>query len=284
MRKPKKFHYIYKTTNLLNGRYYYGMHSTDNLDDGYIGSGTYLRRAIRKYGKENFKREIIEFCKTRKELKSREKDIVNLQEIAKKECMNLKVGGNNWKPISEETCRKISLSKTNPSEETRRKMSESHKGQIPWMKGKTHTIEARIKISEAGLGRKHSEETRRKMSEVRMGKRHSEKTRRKISESNIGNYHTEESKQKMSKAHTGKTLSIEHRDKIRIANKNPSEETRYKQGSGKRGTTLSEETKQKIGKSNSKPKKRIMCPHCNKIGGNSNMKRYHFNNCKKRKL
>ena len=94
MRKEKKYHFIYKTTNLLSGRYYIGMHSTNNLDDGYLGSGTYLRRAIRKYGRDNFVREIIEFCNSREELKSREEEVVNLQEIAKKECMNLKVGGH----------------------------------------------------------------------------------------------------------------------------------------------------------------------------------------------
>ena len=79
--------------NNLTGRYYYGMHSTDDLDDGYIGSGKRLRYSIRKYGEENHKREIIEFCKNEEKLKKREREIVNLNEIAKKDCMNLMVGG-----------------------------------------------------------------------------------------------------------------------------------------------------------------------------------------------
>jgi hypothetical protein len=93
VRKEKKYHFIYKTTNILSGKYYIGMHSTDDLDDGYLGSGTRLRYSINKHGKENFIREILEFCKTREELKNREGEIVNLNEIAKIDCINLKVGG-----------------------------------------------------------------------------------------------------------------------------------------------------------------------------------------------
>lgn len=89
----KKYHFIYRTTNLLSGRYYIGMHSTDDLNDGYLGSGTYLKRSINKHGKENHSIEILEFVDSREELAAREKEIVSLQEIAKKECMNLKVGG-----------------------------------------------------------------------------------------------------------------------------------------------------------------------------------------------
>lgn len=58
----KKFHFIYKTTNLVNGLIYVGHHSTDKIDDGYLGSGKYLNKAIEQFGKNNFKREILEFC------------------------------------------------------------------------------------------------------------------------------------------------------------------------------------------------------------------------------
>jgi hypothetical protein len=103
----KKYHFIYKTINMLSGRYYIGMHSTDNLNDGYLGSGTYLKRSINKHGKENHSIEILEFLNSRQELAAREKEIVSLQEIAKKECMNLKVGGQggNCKNAEEGTKR-----------------------------------------------------------------------------------------------------------------------------------------------------------------------------------
>jgi len=45
---PKKYHFIYKTTNLLNGKYYYGMHSTDNLEDGYVGINNKILVSILK--------------------------------------------------------------------------------------------------------------------------------------------------------------------------------------------------------------------------------------------
>jgi len=91
--KLKKFHFIYKTTNLLNNKFYIGMHSTSNLNDGYIGSGTRLRHSIRKYGVENFKFEIIEWCENRDILIQREKEIITEQHIIDENCYNLKFGG-----------------------------------------------------------------------------------------------------------------------------------------------------------------------------------------------
>lgn len=93
MRKPKKYNFIYKTTNNISGKFYIGMHSTDNLDDGYLGSGTRLRYSVRKYGKENHTREILEFCDSKEELQKRETEIVNEQLLKNKDCMNLTLGG-----------------------------------------------------------------------------------------------------------------------------------------------------------------------------------------------
>lgn len=95
MRKHKlKYHYLYKTTNVINGKYYIGIHSTYNIKDGYLGSGTQLWNAIYKYGKENFIKKELEFFETREELLQREKEIVNEQLINDHLCMNLKPGGS----------------------------------------------------------------------------------------------------------------------------------------------------------------------------------------------
>ena len=53
------YHYLYKITNTTNGKIYLGIHSTDNLDDGYFGSGTAFKKAITKYGKDNFIKDVL---------------------------------------------------------------------------------------------------------------------------------------------------------------------------------------------------------------------------------
>lgn len=69
------------------------MHSTDNLEDGYIGSGKRLWYSIHKYGKDNHHCEILEFLESRNNLKSREKELINEQILLDPLCMNLKLGG-----------------------------------------------------------------------------------------------------------------------------------------------------------------------------------------------
>ena len=92
-RKEKTLHYIYKTTCNVTGRWYVGMHSTNNLEDAYMGSGLRLRRSIRKYGVENHIKEILEFLPNREELVLREIEIVTKELISDEKCMNLKEGG-----------------------------------------------------------------------------------------------------------------------------------------------------------------------------------------------
>lgn len=66
------YYFIYQTTNLINNKKYIGQHQTENINDGYLGSGVLLQKAIKKYGKENFSREILCFANNKDELDSLE--------------------------------------------------------------------------------------------------------------------------------------------------------------------------------------------------------------------
>ncbi len=99
-RRQKKYHYIYKTTCLVTGKFYVGMHSTDDLDDGYLGSGKILGYSRKKHGDENHRKEILEMCPSRAALKQREKEIVNEELLADPLNINLKYGGEGgWDHI-----------------------------------------------------------------------------------------------------------------------------------------------------------------------------------------
>ena len=70
--------YIYKTTNLLNGKIYIGQKKSTHLVESYLGSGDLISRAIKKYGKENFKLELLEYCKDKSDLDKKEKYYIDL--------------------------------------------------------------------------------------------------------------------------------------------------------------------------------------------------------------
>ena len=57
----KRYFYFYKITNNKNGKYYYGVHSTNDLNDGYMGSGVGIKRAIEKYCIDSFTKEYVRF-------------------------------------------------------------------------------------------------------------------------------------------------------------------------------------------------------------------------------
>lgn len=64
--------YIYKITNLLNGKVYVGKHTCDTIENSYMGSGVAIKRAIKKYGLENFKKEIVCICLNENEQNEKE--------------------------------------------------------------------------------------------------------------------------------------------------------------------------------------------------------------------
>ena len=99
-----KIHYFYKITNLINNHFYYGIHSTNNINDGYMGSGSRLHRAYKKYGIENFQKKILKYFDTREELAQYEAKIVNEELIADPNCYNIQGGGEKWNTINTVSC------------------------------------------------------------------------------------------------------------------------------------------------------------------------------------
>ena len=148
---PRKYHFIYKTTCSVNGKYYYGMHSTDDLEDGYIGSGTRLWHSIKKHGRENFKLEILEFCSNRDSLKQREAELITEEMLSDPMCMNLKLGGEGgWETVHKKL-------KSDPV--FRKKHSEALSKSHQYRKGLLFNDKRGI-----WLNRKHSEATKEKIS------------------------------------------------------------------------------------------------------------------------
>ena len=172
-KQKKRYHYIYKVTCLVNGCYYYGMHSTYNLNDGYMGSGNLIRQSIFRHGKENHSIEILEYFDDRASLAKREAEVVNEDLLKDKLCLNLVLGGAN-KPT--ENKRKFFTSQIQKERQKRgqEKMKWLSENDPTWLeKRKQKASVASKKQAEAGLnpfhtgelwkGRSHRDETREKM-------------------------------------------------------------------------------------------------------------------------
>jgi hypothetical protein len=97
----RKYNYFYKISNIINHKFYYGVHKTDDLDDGYMGSGTRLKYAFKKYGKKNFKKEILKFFNSYNDALLYEEYFVNESLVKNNECYNIKIGGSGgWDHVN----------------------------------------------------------------------------------------------------------------------------------------------------------------------------------------
>ena len=172
--------------------------------------------------------------------------------------------------VSDETRAKLSVIHKGKtiSSETRAKLSVVNQGKIvsettrEKLRGRTHSDETKAKMSAAHKGRTHSDETKANMRQ----RTHSDETKANMRQRT----HSDETKAKIGNAHRGKVISIEQREKLRIAN------------TGRiLSYTVDAETRNNA-------RKRfniiIQCPYCNKEGGNVVMKRWHFDNCKLKEI
>jgi len=200
-----KHHFLYKVTHTETRRFYIGMHSTNDLEDGYRGSGFLIRLSIKKYGVNAHTFEILKKCANRKELRELERSHITDEILKNPLCLNRCIGGEGGAirtgmshtpetrekiraslmghGISDETRAKMSKSsyfrklKGIPlSEGHRQKLSVSHSGIPSVLKGRPRPESVRLKISQSHKkrqgpsplkGRVRSEETKRKISEAR---------------------------------------------------------------------------------------------------------------------
>lgn len=235
----REFHVIYKIMR-FDGMYYIGKHSTDNLDDAYLGSGTRISRSIAKYGVLAHTKIILEMLPSRAELNIREREIVNDELLRDPLCMNLKVGGDGgWDHIDQrgdrnpmrrpDVVEKVRLANKNPSDDLRKLRSDNMKRTRSEM------------VIQPRLGVKHTEKSKQLMSENRTGKGgwnkglklgpDSEET---IEKKRLAGIRRVQNGQDMGALSRGKTKNMKH----------------------------------------------VTCPHCGKDGRGPNMTRFHFDKCK----
>jgi len=230
--EKRKFHYIYKITrNDGSGKYYIGLHSTDDLHDGYFGSGQRLWKSIKKHGKEKHSKEILEFLHSRHALLEREKELVNEKTLTDPLCMNLAIGGGgSWG-----TSRGIS------DQEHRKKISEAQKQRLANGGANRWQGEAGSKLS-----------TTKNLERVANGTN--------PWAGDLGSKHAKEVCAKQITEGRHPFQQQQTKDKV------------------------SARCKQQISEGSHPFQKleRITCCHCGKSGTAPNMRRWHFDNCKKK--
>lgn len=175
------YNFVYVTTNSVTGKQYIGDHSTNNLNDTYVGSGKLIHEAIKKYGKENFKREILEHFDTKE-------DAFNAQEKYINEYNTLSPNGYNISPKGGHQVH------GGVSEESKQKMKESSKNRIR----KPLTESHKKSISNALKNKPLSEETKEKMRKPK----------------------SKEHRKHISECQKGKKISYVHKENIRLARTN----------------------------------------------------------------
>jgi len=249
-------YYIYKTVNLLNNRYYFGCHATDNLNDNYLGSGKILKRAIKKYGKNCFKKEIIEFCDSMTDMFLKEEKLITIDVVNDPITYNCCLGGRGgYRNISDIGKKSISNARKNKvvikENDDTYKVIDKELFDKKKMHGATYGKTTARTISGKYIVVTNDEFTNNsELVGTTKGKTVVKDITGKISVVDVNDYRIK----------TGELVGI-----TKYSKQTP-------ESNLKRSLTLTGYVrgKQKI----------VRCPHCNKTGGISNMKRWHFDNCK----
>lgn len=181
---------IYKITNILNNKVYIGKHQTDNINDDYFGSGVLIRNAIKKYGKENFVKELLYVFDTEEEMNQKERELITEEFVKREDTYNLGVGGEGGphfkgKKHTKEAIEKIKNNTNYAAISEKLKEKYSNGELAAWNKGLTDIVkeDTKRKIAEYRLGKSHTDETKEKIKLSRKNQVFSEETRRKMSES-----------------------------------------------------------------------------------------------------
>jgi len=152
---------VYKTLNLIDSRFYIGVHKTANPNDPYLGSGIALRRAVKELGKPNFRKEVLFIYPAKSLAYAKEQELLTA-ELTNPLCYNLHEGGHGGfefiNRLPSERTRRSETGKRNKGKKYR-PMSEEGRANI------AEAQQARFKRDGARTGWKHSEETKRLISE-----------------------------------------------------------------------------------------------------------------------
>lgn len=151
---------IYETTNLINGKKYIGMHQTNDINDGYLGSGVALCAAIQKYGSKNFKKRILHQVDTYEKMVKLEQELITEEIVKSPEYYNLRIGGQGG-ALTEDAKAKIGKK----SKERWNKMTVQERTEHIHRIHRNYTSERRRELTTGKLNgmyeKKHTEETKK---------------------------------------------------------------------------------------------------------------------------
>lgn len=178
-----KHYIIYQIKNKLNGMFYVGKHKTDCLDDGYMGSGIRIQRAINKYGLENFEKTILFECSSEQEMNEMESKIVDIDFISRDDVYNIALGGYGsfdyinksglnkypgWTPINKRNGDIFEKTGIYPSSVWQKKMKIENPERYELICQKiSNSVKKHIQTyGSVWSGKKHSEQSKQKIRET----------------------------------------------------------------------------------------------------------------------